>query len=740
MDARVDYLLGKDSNSDASTSPLTLSSAQQLSASLSTRLSQSAQKLHAITHSAPAVYHQATSAATQATQQITALLSGVEHLQQLADTRHALTRQIDEATHDTENTSKRLQHSEAMLVWLRKIAEVFREISGAEESVDAGKLTQAAQGVARAVELAEEFSGSRVGRLLEERTAGVGQRIWQALVEELERTVVVETQGTEKISITCVAKADKENVADLVASAKLLCNGDAVQESSDAVDDSSDASLAAAADAALAQIGCDDNGENTADSDTDDTAIDVLQVFGDRIVDRAVTPLLQHGVIDSNCSENTITFKLGAVPEGNASAACQAVLQALKHIEQHTDALPWTSATLQRISALAAQKYISDVAIMTREQLALLSEAPATQAVLKLEDALVERAPMASRPAAQAVACAAQRYARERSTRLLERARELGSDPSLALYDATDASVWPQGLPACSVSQAAVELVHLLRASEEPEEELSDAVAVYLAISGLVHAEPLRLIPGVQVLRANDCLLLAAHVGSLLGSKAADSLTAAAAMCLQAADQAHEALVRRQGDELAKLAAPSAVFERVLGEEARGTRERALKQTERAVKALQKALTPPRTAQAVCSRLMRQCIDEMFAAVVRSVVDLDDIGAEESQVLAEYCRAVGELDQSSDRQQKQGRLEADDEDDLLLLDDDVSNKVEHVSVAADRLHQLADVLELSRADILARRRAGLLVNFTATELVHLVKALFSDTPERQRDIDILQAL
>ncbi|KAJ1724086.1 hypothetical protein LPJ53_001607 [Coemansia erecta] len=759
MDADVDYLLGTDSSSsstsEASTRPLTLASAQQLSAQLAVRLTQAAEQLRLTTQAAPATYLAATSAAAQASQQIAALLAGVDRVQQLADTRHVLRLRTAQASEAAAGAAGRLQQSTRLLAGLRAVAEAVGLARRAEELAGEGRLEMAVERLGQAGVVAGRLAGTRVGGLLDELRARVARLVRCAVAEELGRRVAVDLRGAEEIAVTCEAA----DMAGLVAAAGMLGAEGGAQETATAAaaggcGEDDVPALSAAADAALARDECADDDAAAAAAVETGAAADVLRAFGDHIVDSVVRPVLQHSAISVGSAGSTLSIALGRAREENAGgdtseaaeAACRAIEAALAHIERQTGSRPWTAATLEHVCRLVARRFI----------VGRPPGAPGTAAAVALEDALVGRVPLAGRPVRRAAAEAERAYARARGSQLLARARGLGEDSALALYQGApgegDEPLWPPGLPACAVSLAAVQVLRLVGAPELSAAERARALAVFLAAREHVLAAQLRSIPGVQLLFASDCLLLALHSAGNEGTAAgAAEPPVAAPLLLAAADRAYDALVERQGAELAGLAAPAEAFMGPLGEKAVEARGRALRQAGRALRLLGGAVEPPAAAESAGGRLVARCVDCMYAAVVARIVALDDVGAEESRVLAEYCRSVGalgrpEIQKQQQQQQQQRGDEADEvdeddgEDDLLLLDGGDGGQEELASRDADRLRQLADVLELPRADILARRRAGLLANFSVAELTHLVRALFSATPERQRDIDLLQTL
>ncbi|KAI7833951.1 hypothetical protein BX661DRAFT_177867 [Kickxella alabastrina] len=138
---------------------------------------------------------------------------------------------------------------------------------------------------------------------------------------------------------------------------------------------------------------------------------------------------------------------------------------------------------------------------------------------------------------------------------------------------------------------------------------------------------------------------------------------------------------------------------------------------------------------------LSDCFDAVCRSSVDSIMVLEDIGVEESQLLSQYCRDVLDISNQLALDEKatapyrelMSRVSAGASIDGCCGMEEVNE-----GKGVVRLRQLADILEISRADIVARHRAGILDVFSADELVHLVRALFSDTPERSRDIELLK--
>ncbi|KAJ2874334.1 ribosome biogenesis protein ytm1, partial [Coemansia asiatica] len=343
----------------------------------------------------------------------------------------------------------------------------------------------------------------------------------------------------------------------------------------------------------------------------------------------------------------------------------------------------------------------------------------------------------------------------------------------------------PMVFPQCSISKSIHELVTLayslaneaLSASqaEFPAwlSALGDALATYCALFPVLHGSELQKVPALGWQFVNDCMY-AAHHASLLAQTIAQLSDHPARSFLGAGNKQRQLLIQRQTEELAMQAhGPDDMFFAASTENSQQALARAVKQTRATLEHLARGMRPPATTPHVYYTAMGQCIDAVFETTIKGIFDLRDIGVDDSQALSDHCRRVLSLTALLPLDQQvllpytslgaahdgQGAYandvllaESDDDNDDDDDDDgDDESENDKGSVAQqrlgdqycrlkDKLLQLADILVISRADILARRRAGLLAQFTVDELVRLVRALFSDTSERARDIEMLKTI
>ncbi|KAJ1678627.1 ribosome biogenesis protein ytm1, partial [Spiromyces aspiralis] len=134
----------------------------------------------------------------------------------------------------------------------------------------------------------------------------------------------------------------------------------------------------------------------------------------------------------------------------------------------------------------------------------------------------------------------------------------------------------------------------------------------------------------------------------------------------------------------------------------------------------------------VCRKLVGQAIDRLLVHLTDKVVAMENIGADESELISRRCRLFDGLDQlvtarpisSNDN----GNAGDDDDDDELL-----AFYVPH----RHKFRQLADILQMSMTEIMARYNSGLLSGFSKDQLQGLIRALFIDSEARQRNLAII---
>ncbi|KAJ2662015.1 Centromere/kinetochore protein zw10 [Coemansia sp. RSA 1200] len=288
------------------------------------------------------------------------------------------------------------------------------------------------------------------------------------------------------------------------------------------------------------------------------------------------------------------------------------------------------------------------------------------------------------------------------------------------------------------------------------------------------------------------------HLSSSSSSAAATSSewTATARLYVSIGKTHAASIVRQETEELRRLSTGGSkgadAFASASKDASKAQLAKIANQVRLSLTQLARAIRPPAVTPHVFYRTLGCYADAVFGATIDAIASIVDIGADDSQVLSEHCRSTLHLlaqlflldasvlepyadiapsmqtSRPSDNPGLLSNADAAFEDLLNSGDDDIDNDNEGVaggdeSLAsgissprrslpsamklanehcklANKLVQLADILVISRADILARRRAGLLEDFTVDELVELVRALFTGTIERERDIMELESL
>ncbi|KAJ2696295.1 Centromere/kinetochore protein zw10 [Coemansia sp. IMI 209128] len=308
---------------------------------------------------------------------------------------------------------------------------------------------------------------------------------------------------------------------------------------------------------------------------------------------------------------------------------------------------------------------------------------------------------------------------------------------------------------------------------------------LYGALYLTLHRAQLTKIPALAWQFFNDCMYASHHAGTI--AQLIPSLSPTPSEGKEAwletarhffgVGSAHIAdLVVRESRELGALIGNSSssrnAFYNAASDAAKEQLEKSRKQVRLAVTQLARAMQPPVVTPRIYYQTLGHYIDAVFAATIEMVAGIRDIGVDDSQVLSDHCRSICSLSDlfrldshilapyqnllmAANAPGEHGvsveldeLLDSDGEAELhqSLEGRDVQSSVQSARLAKEhcklssKLAQLADILLISRADILARRRAGLLAQFTADELIGLIRALFSDTNERAQDIDTLRSL
>ncbi|KAJ1796698.1 ribosome biogenesis protein ytm1 [Coemansia sp. RSA 2399] len=325
---------------------------------------------------------------------------------------------------------------------------------------------------------------------------------------------------------------------------------------------------------------------------------------------------------------------------------------------------------------------------------------------------------------------------------------------------------------------------------------------VYRALFLTLHRAQLTKVPALGWQFFNDCMYAAHHAG-ILGALAARALSIPQNASLPAASidgwtntaqlyvavgRSHVAtIVRQETDELRRLSTGSGskgggiAFVSASSDAGKAQLGKVASQVRLSLTQLARAIRPPAVTPHVFYRTLGAYMDAVFGATVDAITSIGDIGVDDSQALSDHCRAVHslvalfQLDASvlesytavlplQSPQPEAASDQSHPPDDLLDSDaDDYSGSdalvppsaspeparrsspaaiklANEYCTVANKLAQLADILVISRADIVARRRAGLLYDFSVDELVALVYSLFAATVDREHDIMVLESL
>ncbi|KAJ1898686.1 Centromere/kinetochore protein zw10 [Kickxella alabastrina] len=371
-------------------------------------------------------------------------------------------------------------------------------------------------------------------------------------------------------------------------------------------------------------------------------------------------------------------------------------------------------------------------------------------------------------PISEALDQLPQLYTDHRHSVALSKTRELAEDSRFATYWMPEHEIHNIGaqeesggrgicvFPQCAISQsmrALVELAQelLLDASlaEGSDILVCNVMVLYRVVFTSVHAAALLRVPALGWQFYLDCLY-GAHHTAIMAQKNQNQnqnqndcwsscisayVHTAQAHKLKLIDQFRLGIRPVDLTSILQSSSPSK------DQQPTSPHHQHVKQAQSTLLQLSHALRPPATPPYVYAEALGGCFDAVCRSSVDSIMVLEDIGVEESQLLSQYCRDVLGisnqlvLDEKATAPYRElmSRVSAG-----ASIDGCCGMEVEEERKGVVRLRQLADILEISRADIVARHRAGILDVFSADELVHLVRALFSDTPERSRDIELLK--
>ncbi|KAJ1958240.1 ribosome biogenesis protein ytm1, partial [Linderina pennispora] len=416
-----------------------------------------------------------------------------------------------------------------------------------------------------------------------------------------------------------------------------------------------------------------------------------------------------------------------------------------------------------------------------------------------------------SRPISLAVSRLDEIYATRRCDAALKLARTLAQSSKFAIHELSEHEIWSADFvnalvddsdcevaprladaagkigsghvfPKCTISQTMSQLVaeaYRLVNEAAQTRPMADAVVVqyclaacnlfdlYRLLYPVLHRAELSKIPSLAWQFFSDCMYASHHARilqhftkELFGDSVGDVLPlwqTTSTLYFDVGNAQISALVQRETKEIRSMVdANKDGFLNASDEVQKGKLERMAKQVRLVVTQLAKGMRPPVTTPHIFYSTLGRFADAAFGEIIDNIVDIRDIGVDDSQVLSDHCRTIYALTglfqldstvlgQYADIAKSEAPAEHDE---LLDSDDEADDPVDGSSSSAkialehcmlgNKLLQLADILLISRADILARRRAGLLAQFAVDDLVNLIRALFSETPERAQDIEAIR--
>ncbi|KAJ2775257.1 ribosome biogenesis protein ytm1 [Coemansia nantahalensis] len=724
-------------------SELGLGAARQLSQALEQRLDACRAEIQRQLDDNREAYAAAVAEVSRAQDTADLLLHGIDDMQALVgDDETGAGARLAAARHAEAQAVQQMNDSGSVLRCLRRLAALKADLHGMDVLVREQRLDAAAEAVVAleaALAAASELEGAQVSRVLADRVSLARLSIKDRALERLGAAVAVDID--ERVLRVR---------ADRTAAEPALFE-------------------------ALERLGA--TGE-------------ALQSLGARLVSKAVRPLLAaRGIRHMTSADDVDVFAVELGRTGDVSPpadVCGAVLGMVDFVDRvlgaasghAAGATAWSGDVLSGISQLVLERCLLRLGALAPGS-GLADYLDVANALVEFEETLLARCPLAERPIQAAANRVEELFVEQRSARALVQARELADatsfqvyemsghevlsadtlcalagvdqlSPALAALAGEGAAVFPQ----CAISGSARELVALAYrlANEALMEPARQALDVYGALFPVLHKAELKA-PALAWQYYNDCMYAAhhaAHLGAACDSGERGAWQTTAQRLVDAAAAHVAEMERGTARELERIVDAGSY-----ADSAQDGRRAALaalsERVRRAVAQLCRAAMPPAVTPHVFYSALGRHLDAVFDATAAAVIDVRDISLDDSQVLSDHCRSIhGLVDLFRLDAQVLARYAglaatassgAEALDPLLQPDgDECAELAARYCAQAGKLAQLADVLLISRADILARRRAGLLAQFTVDELVGLVRALFSDTHERARDIDELRRM
>lgn len=247
---------------------------------------------------------------------------------------------------------------------------------------------------------------------------------------------------------------------------------------------------------------------------------------------------------------------------------------------------------------------------------------------------------------------------------------------------------------------------------------LCESLKLYRALMPLAHYKTLEHVPALCMLFVNDCVFLAHIARKRLELNM--SLEQEAVALGELGTQWFRAQVSIQIVALQESLQEADGFARAVDDRQYARQERAVQQVLHVLRHLHSVwapIVPPRTLL----RTMGELVDVVFAQVISMIKALEDIGEKESERLAALCRLLS--------QGAEQMLES-------TVDGAAGIGAAMVVPTWFKFMYLPEILTASLRDLeyllFDPDSGGALEDYSKGEIVALIRALFADTPHRQR--------
>ncbi|KAF9134647.1 Centromere/kinetochore protein zw10 [Mortierella sp. GBA39] len=262
-------------------------------------------------------------------------------------------------------------------------------------------------------------------------------------------------------------------------------------------------------------------------------------------------------------------------------------------------------------------------------------------------------------------------------------------------------------------------------------------IDLYRALMPVHHARTLTNVPALAILFYNDCMYIARELEKVPARledgipgmdevQYDDSIPALKTLARKWLD----IQVQKQREELMESIDSAGGFRDSSVDIKFDACERSMKQIVLVFKHLGKAWKST-LSPLTFYKLLGQLLNEVSKRVIRELEKLNDISEKESHKLATLC---GLLFECEDQFDSAGPLVEAAKGDAYDDEDPI-----HFFVPSwQKFQLLADILELSFAEIMTRFRAGQLHMFEEGELSDLICAIFADTPLRKHNLEEIE--